>query len=369
MISPEFFTATPKRLGALFRGLGRYIREARRYGKPIGLTVETSTGGGGTQAYWSSKTGYAISYFLSAMGLDGFEYDHLMDFEHSFASYLDGKHPGQWKIWALGLADARGYRQAKRDGAAKRRPTGVWHLTERGVARCGRPGFLFDTDPTGPDEDFRMELRAHGIDYEMTDPQELPEILSEAKVIFVSPVVTRRDTWNVLDAWAKADPAHVLVTKRGTVGEVAARLGLPRVQRVGAEQPSAVVATFDAKVGRVAVLLNRAAAEAAKTSDWNRKTRAVFHKETWSPDGLLYRDTCPGADVVARVPVAAEGTYRVYRFLADTESTAASADGDLPLALGDAFADVCYYGEDTPAFRAFLEDVKRERAVTAEFFR
>ena len=369
MISPEFFIATPKRLEALFCGLGRYIREARRYGKPIGLTVETSTGGGGTQAYWSPRTGYAISYFLSAMGLDGFEYDHLMDFEHPFASYIDGKHPGQWKIWALGLADARGYRQAKLDGAVRRKPTGVWHLAERGVARCGRPGFLFDTDPAGPGEDFRMELRAHGLDYEMTDPQELPEILSEAKVVFVSPFVTRRDTRDLLDAWAKADAAHVLVTERGTVGAVAARLGLPRVQRATSGRPSAVAATFDAKVGHVAVLVNRAASEAAKTSEWNRKARAVFHKETWSPDGLLYRDTCPGADVAAEVPVADAGTYRIYRFVADVESTAESRDGGLALTLGDGFSDVFYYGRDTPAFRAFLDGVKRERAVTAEFFR
>lgn len=369
MISPEFFLATPKRLDALYSGLGRYIREARRYGKPIGMTVETSTGGGGTQAYWSPRTGYALCYFLSAMGLDGFEYDHLMDFEHAFSSYVDGKSLGLWKIWALGLADARGYRQAKLDGAAKRAPSGVWHLTERNVARAGRPGFLSNVSASGPDEDFRRELRAHEIDYEMTDPQELPEILPQAKTIFLSPTVVRPDTRALLDDWVRADAAHRLVTARGTVGDVAAARALPRVQRAGPAGASAVAATFDARVGHVAVLVNRAAAAAAEARAWSRKTRAVFHKETWTPDGLLYPDTCPGASVVADVPVPEAGAYRVYRFIADEETTAMARDGHLPLTLGDAFADVVYYGKDTPAFRAHLARVKSERARTGEFFR
>lgn len=369
MISPEYFTSTPKRIDLMVRGVGRYLREAKRYGKPFGITVETSSGGGGTQAYWSPKVGYAISYFLSALGHDGFEYDHLTSFERPFATYVDGKHPGPWKVWALGLADARGYRQAKRDGAERRKPSGVWHLTERSVGRYGRPSFAYGTDPNGIVEDFRMELCANGIDYEMTDPQELPDILPQAKVIFVAPCVTRRDTRDLLKAWAQADPSRALVTARGTVAAVAARLSLPRVQRPVAGRDAAMVATFVAREGEVALLVNRAAAETAKIGDWERKTQAVYQKETWSPDGLLYRDAYPGADVATEVFVREPGVYRIYRFVADSETTAAAREGGLTLALGEDFADVFYYGKDTPAFRAFLEEVKRERAVTAEFFR
>ena len=53
---------------------------------------------------------------------------------------------------------ARGYRPAKLDGAAKRAPSGVWHLTERNVARAGRPGFLSNVSTSGPYEDFRTRF-------------------------------------------------------------------------------------------------------------------------------------------------------------------------------------------------------------------
>ena len=40
----------------------------------------------------------------------------------------------------------------------------------------------------------------------------------------------------------------------------------------------------------------------------------------------------------------------------------------LTLTLGDTFCDLFYYGEDTEEYRAFLETVKADRAITADFF-
>ena len=40
----------------------------------------------------------------------------------------------------------------------------------------------------------------------------------------------------------------------------------------------------------------------------------------------------------------------------------------MTLTLGDTFCDLFYYGEDTEEYRAFLETVKADRAITADFF-
>ena len=47
----------------------------------------------------------------------------------------------------------------------------------------------------------------------------------------------------------------------------------------------------------------------------------------------------------------------------------APQDGFLRLEIGDDLTDVIYYGEDTPAFRAFLAEVKSDRPLTAKFFK
>lgn len=63
-----------------------------------------------------------------------------------------------WHCRVGGRAGSRARGQAKFDGAAKRAPSGVWHLTERNVARAGRPGFLSNVSASGPDEDFRTRF-------------------------------------------------------------------------------------------------------------------------------------------------------------------------------------------------------------------
>ena len=82
----------------------------------------------------------------------------------------------------------------------------------------------------------------------------------------------------------------------------------------------------------------------------------------------MYKDVVAEADVRAEVPVSKDGTYRVYRPMADREEVIEAKDGFLPLVLGEAFCDLFYYGEDTEAYRAFLETVKADRALTADFF-
>lgn len=63
-----------------------------------------------------------------------------------------------WHCRVGGRAGSRARGQAKFDGAAKRAPSGVWHLTERNVACAGRPGFLSNVSASGPDEDFRTRF-------------------------------------------------------------------------------------------------------------------------------------------------------------------------------------------------------------------
>ena len=84
---------------------------------------------------------------------------------------------------------------------------------------------------------------------------------------------------------------------------------------------------------------------------------------------MLYPDRVKDAKASADVPVAGRGAYRVYRFLADAESVVMPQDGFLRLEIGDDLTDVIYYGEDTPAFRAFLAEVKSDRPLTAKFFK
>lgn len=371
--SPEFFSGTLKVLSGCYRGAGRFLRNAKACGKKFGITVETSRGGSGSTPYWSPRTGYAVCYFLAALGFDGFEYDGLPG-KTPWADYASGRNPFDKAELDLGMADARGYRQARRDGARRPDAAGVYHVISRPVA--GNPGhFYWDAIRPSPHDkiaslnrDFRYDLRREELLCDTTDPQELPEILPKAKLVFASPEAVRGEVMGALAAWAKERPGRTLVTNRAEVATAAAAQRVARVQRPAAEGLAPVeVLPFAARVGSVAVLFSRAGCAAGDRDDWyERVWRPVVYKRTLKGE-LCYPDKVPGADAAAEVPVAEGGDWRVYRFLADEETVAQPKDGFLRLPLGDDLADVVYYGRDTAAFRAFLGEVKAERVLTAEF--
>ena len=371
-VSPEFFSFAPKDIRGYYRSAGRFLRTAHAAGKRFGICVEGTRGGWRTQPYWSARTGYAVCYLLSALGFDAFEYDGLtLPLEMKrWADLLDGSASNRAKLAALGFADARAYRQAKRDGARKRPPTGVWHVTERAPNWTGWMGTFMESRASFRGNDFRQELRDLALDYEMTDPQELPEVLDKATVIFAAPQIRHVGVRPQLARWLAERPGRTLVTNRADIARVAADLNLPAVQRPGKGKGFADALTYDCRVGAVAVLFNRAAAQAADRDRWYKNVwQPRLHKSTYDERLLLYPDRVKGAETAADVPVAGRGAHRVYRFLADVESVVEPQGGFLRLALGDAFTDVVYYGEDTPAFRAFLDDVKTERELTAEFLK
>lgn len=365
-VHPEYFDRTPRVIEMTYRSAGLGVRNARRYGKSWGITVETSQGAGGSQPYWSEKTGYVMCYVLSALGYDTFEYDSA-PVSPDWPKNLD-RTCGPWHSLSLGMADARGFRQAKTDGAV-RESSGVYLLTEHIMA--GKYPNLFDPFSRDFDEDdFRGILRSEQVDYETTVPQEMANVLPTAKVVFLSPWVTRADVREQLAKWAAATPERTLVTKKAQIVDTVTRLGLRRTQRATADR-TAYAMPFAAKEGCVVALVNRQAAKAGY-ADWDRWRKEVWNKTAWKQryryEDLMYKDVIAGADAKAEIPVAKDGTYRVYRPMTDREELVASKDGYLPLVLGEDFCDLFYYGEDTESYRAFLKGVKADRALTADFF-
>lgn len=365
--SPEFFSFALKNVNGYYCGAGRYLRNARACGKRFGVTLETSRGGSGSQPYWSAKTGYALSYLLSALGFDGFEYDGIPG-HCSWADYVSGKNAFDTAELKLGMADARGYRQAKLDGARPRPSRGVYHVCNRPVVGKRTP-FSQDALAEGEYVDFRYELRKEEVEYATTDPQELPAVLDTARLIFVSPDVRREVVDKVLVPWAK-QPKHVLVTNKAECARIFALPRLPRLQKPAKDGFAPVeVLPFDCRQGAVAVLFNRKACAEADREKWYEKVwRPVVYKRTFDPNGLLYFDKVPDASASAEVPVAEDGSYRVYRLISGREETVEARDGYLRLDLRDDLTDVFYYGLDCETYRSYLETVKRERILTADFF-
>lgn len=365
--SPEFFSGSLKSLGGYYRGVGRFLRNARACGKHFGMTLETSRGGSGSQPYWSPKTGYALSYMLAALGFDGFEYDGIPG-HCSWEEYVSGRNAFDTVELKLGMAEARGYRQAGLDGARPRTQKAIYHVRNRPVVGKRTP-FYQDAVREGEYADFRYELRRAEADYAITDPQELPYVLDSAKVIFVSPEVRHEVVDEILVPWSNQQN-HVLVTNMATCAKVLASSNLPRLQRPAAEGLApAEVLPFDCREGAVAVLFNRKACAEADRNAWYEKVwRPVVYKRTFDPNGLLYFDKVPGASVSAEVPVAEDGSYRVYRLISGREEVVKSQGGYLILNLADDFVDVFYYGLDNESFKDYLSTIKKERILTADFF-
>lgn len=356
VVSPEYFHDTGRDIGVIYRRAGRYVREARRFGKKLGLVLETSSGGGSTQPYWSCRTGYVISYVLSALGHESFHYDHVPD-GAGWSDHVDreGK-PGLWKSLALGMSCARAYRQAKLDNARKPPFGGVLYVHERTVAR------------NGESKAYARELVRNGVDYEWTDPQELPMVADRAAIVIVSPRIENRDTIPLLEKWKNETPGRRLLVADGEVSRIVGECGLPCIQ-LNAADDDATALPFRCGSFFVAALFNRVAAERADYGKWKREVwRPAYRRQTYDDAKLLFPDRVTGADAGATVCIEGVGDYRVYSVMDDMESVVTVANGELRLSLGDRFCDLVYYGKDTPEFRSFLLRVKRDRAVSAEFF-
>lgn len=356
IVSPEYFHNTCRELGVIYHSAGRYIREAKRYGKVLGLTVETSSGGGSTQAYWSCKTGYVIGYVLSALGHESFEYDHLPD-GASWKDHLDRENkPGLWKNLALGMSLARAYRQAKLDGATPLPFGGVLYVHDRTIARNGE-SFTFAQD-----------LVRNGVDYTWTDPQELPEVIGLANTVIVSQRIENKDTMPMLERWKAAGEGRRVLMATGDAGRIADDCGLPRVQ-LAASDDKVTALPFRCGEFMVVALINREAAEKADYRKWSGDVlQHVFRKQTYDDSKLLFPDYVAGADAGATVRVDKFGAYRMYSVLDGKERTVAIGDGRLRLSLGNRFCDLIYCGEDTEEFREFLARVKAERDSSSVFF-
>ena len=356
VVSPEYFHSTPKLLAREYRGISRLVREARRYGKDLGFTVETSCGGGSTQPYWSARTGYVVSYAFSALGCSVMEYDHLPDMPYSlenrdlsWRAYTDKGNSGLWHGLALGMGEARAFRQAKLDGAEKAMETRTLLLSQRNVAH-------------GESRAFEDRIAALNVAYERTDPQELPELLGSAHTIFVSPSIARKDILTALENWQRAKPERQLV--RNVKTPDCRGWGVRRTQTSDGD---AVALPFRCRIGSSAVLFNRAAADRVDCEKWRRDVlRRVRKQATYDASLLMYPDRCEGANAVVEMEMP-NGTYRLYSVMDGRERLVDVANGRLTLPLGDRFCDLVYYGLESADFGAFLDEVKAERNVSAEF--
>lgn len=366
-VYPEFFDGTPQCLEMIYRTSGSGLRNARRYGKTYGVTLETSTGGGGSQPYWSEKAGYVIAYALSALGYQEMEYDGT-PVSGSWEKESDRENVGPFHCLSLGMAEARGFRQAKVDGARRPAPSGTFFFTERCVGQLEGGSLSYTSGMNGQKEDFRGELCDAQIDFDTTDPQDFPLVAARAKTIFLSPLVTRKDVHRRLRQWERDAPDRRLVTELGTVEKVAQERGLNRMQRDRASR-EAFVLPFETAAANVAVVVNR---KGASHDGYDKWIADVWSKAPWRQKynygDLLFKDKIPGADVTVVVPVGRDGAYRIWKAVGGRESVVRSQNGQLELRLGDDFANLFYYGIDTDAFRRFLAERKTDMELTSAFF-
>jgi len=364
IVSPEFFSQTPKLLESDYHRLGLLVREAKRRGKRLGMTVETSRGGGNSQPYWSPRTGFAVCYALTGIGLNSFEYDHVPvcsiwspETYHRFRADVTDAYARATERNLLG--DMRGYRRATLDAAVRPDVTSVLVLGRRSVSR--------ETDTVN----WTAVLDRLGYDYAVTDIAELPDVIDGARVIFAGDEAKRPGTRELLAAWKAKDGGHTLLGNPNADGlsERLAKLGLPR-KRAVASGDSAITLRFTTKAGESAVLFDRKAVETADRKKWyNEKWAPTFGRLVADPANYMYFDAQPEGACRVTLDVSVNGTYRVYRYLADREETVEVTDGTLSLDSSGNLCEVCYFAPDTPSYRTYLEEVKADRALTADAFR
>lgn len=209
-----------------------------------------------------------------------------------------------------------------------------------------------------------------GYDYAVTDIVELPELMDSARVIFAGEEANRPGTRELLAAWKAKGEGRTLLRdpKADDLAGILARLDLPR-RRAAISGDSSIALRFLTKGGESAVLFDRRAVEAADRTAWyNEKWGPTFHKFIADPKNYLYQDVQAGGVCKVSFDVSAKGVYRVYRYLEDREETVSVTDGVLALDNSGRLCEVYYFAPDTPAFRSYLEEVKADRALTADAF-
>lgn len=363
IVSPEYFSAAPKNLDADYHRLGMFVREARRSGKRFGMTVETSRGGGDSQPYWSPRTGFAVCYALAGIGLDSFEYDHVPVCSIWRPETYRRYHPDASDAYARAterhlLGDLRGYRRARLDVATRPDATAALVLGRRPIGR--------ETESVN----WPATLDRLGYDYAYTDLVELPDVIDGARVIFAGDEARRPGVRPRLEAWLARGEGRTLLTDPHAA-DLAARLAalnLPR-RRAAASNASAIALRFTTRVGESAVLFDRQAVMSADRKAWyNEKWAPSFHKYLAEEKNYLYHDRAPGGVCQVVFDVPRPGTYRVYRYLEDREELVEAGDGRLTLDNSGRLCEVYYFAPDSEQFRAFLDEIKADRAVTADAF-
>lgn len=206
IVSKEFFVATPNPvgLGSIYSGSGLYLRTAKRIGHEMGYCCEVSSGGGSSQPYWDAKVAYSLSYMLAALGYRHLHHDHH---NAKFEKWLDPKSGNAFAGVSLMMSQGRALQQALREKVRKPDSSSILNV------RCRSVGI---TVPNMMGRDFlagewRPALMDSSIDFEDTDPEELPLMLPKAEVVFYAPHATRKDSAEQLTAWLKQGKNRTLV--------------------------------------------------------------------------------------------------------------------------------------------------------------
>ncbi len=383
IVAPEFFMHTPENLETIYRGLGRYVRAARRLGKSLGACFEVSLGGSG-HPYWDLRTGYLVAYTVAALG--------AAPLHHDFQGRWERRNPLDKTTFHLMMAQARASRQAKLDQVEKIPGNEVLHVTFRSVGRR-IDGLLSNSRTlriTSQQNSWIPTLIDHEINFEQTDPSELPLLLDSARVVFLSSPVTTPRCAAQLEEWLARGGKSLLLhttlpfrhdegiynfkTKPGEAlfrgfrnGKPAGRTlltdatGAPLLTRIDRGRGSAVyyLHTSPARSSAAAMKsvmtllkneLHLPCVQIAERGDnavvlpyrtpacrvvavWNRKLRdeaaaglTNWIKTRWrqkhrffDPEAYAFRYEQPGAVCSTAVNVEKPGSYRVYRFLADRE--------------------------------------------------
>ena len=383
IVAPEFFMHTPENLETIYRGLGRYVRAARRMGKSLGACFEVSLGGGG-HPYWDLRAGYLVAYTVAALG--------AAPLHHDFQGRWERRNPLDKTTFNLMMAQARAFRRANLDQAKKEAANKVLHVTFRSVGRR-IDGLLSNSRIlriTSQQDSWIPALIDHEINFEQTDPSELPLLLDSARIVFFSSPVTTSRCAAQLEQWLARGGKSLLLhttlpfrhdegiynfkTKSGKAlfqgfrnGKPAGRTlltdgaGAPLLTRIDRGRGSAVyylhtspvrssTATMKqvmtllkndlrlpvvqlAERGDNAVILPYRTPDCRVIAVWNRKLRdeaaaglTNWIKTRWrqkhrffDPGAYAFRYEQPGATCSASINVGKPGTYRVYRYLADRE--------------------------------------------------
>ena len=207
VVSKEFFDHTVNSfgLGSIYSGNGIYLRQAKRVGHEMGYCCEVSNGGGGSQPYWDAKVAYSVSYMLAALGYRHLHHDHH---NKKFQKWFDPESGHAFAGTALMMSQGRALQQALRDRVGKPvRKSTILNVRSRSVG-IRLPSFSARWILYG---EWRPVLLDSSIDYEETDPEELPLMLPKAGVVFYAPHATRKDSADQLTQWLKQGKNRTLV--------------------------------------------------------------------------------------------------------------------------------------------------------------